>query len=63
MWFKTKQQPIYRQINREFLRREFNSCDGGYGMGTGLDVFDVYAVEYEDLISGQKIIKEEYTLA
>lgn len=54
MWpFKKK---IWKETKREFLRKEyefdcFNYCD----------VFDVFAVTYEDILSGKTKIKEVWT--
>jgi hypothetical protein len=63
MWpFKSKKKPILRVISREYLGRIIEPADYGYGMGTDLDVYDKYAVTYQDVETGETFVTEELSL-
>lgn len=56
MWpFKKK---IWKEVKREFLRKEYE-----FDRWNDCDIFNVFAVTYEDILSGETKIKEVWTLA
>lgn len=64
MWpFKSKKQPILRILSEEFLGYQMEPCYGAGGEGTDVDTFAYYAVTYQDVETGEKIVKKAMILA
>ena len=56
MWpFRPK--PIWKEVKREIIRQVRDTSDGGG------ELFNVYAVHYQDLVSGKTKIEEVHSFA
>jgi len=60
---KPKKQPILRVLSEELLGYQMEPCEGGYGMGTGVDSFAHYAVTYQDVETGETFVDKVIRLA
>lgn len=60
---KPKKQPILRILSEEFLGYTMETTDGGYGMGTGVDSFENWAVTYQDVETGKTFVDKVTRLA
>ncbi len=63
MWpFTKKQEPIWKLISKDFLRSQMIPCYGAGGEGSDVDTFNIYALTYEDILTGKKKIEESHEL-
>lgn len=60
MWpFSSKQQPIWEQIDKKFLRQK---TDVPLYAWDTMDIFNVYAITYKDVLTGKTRIEESHEL-
>lgn len=60
MWaFTSKPQPIWERIDKTFLRQKTDMPTHPWDT---MDVFNVYAVTYKDVLTGKTKIEESHEL-
>jgi len=60
MWpFSSKPEPIWEQVEKKFLRQK---TDVPLHVWDTMDVFNVYAITYKDVLTGKKKIEEIHEL-